>query len=203
MGKTLGATYGGRLIPTGRKRVFLWFNVCAIVSQLLMQIVNTYTIASGKFLNGFFVTVVHMANIKMINETVPVYLLGTCGTVVNSMQSFGYYLVMGLGYFMPSGDYDPEITNSPENERAKQADIDDQFWRFLYLIPVFVNIIMLFNFTVFIKEDSIMFNLSQDNDQEALVLIDKIYHQDEDRQWILAALKNQVQRKPRNKLTYW
>jgi len=56
---------------------------------------------------------------------------------------------------------------------------------------------MLFNFTLFIKEDSIMFNLSQDKDQEALVLIDKIYHKDEDRQWILAALKNQVQVKPK------
>jgi len=52
---------------------------------MLMQILNTYTISLGKFLNGFFVTVVHMANIKMINETVPVYLLGACGTVVGTM----------------------------------------------------------------------------------------------------------------------
>jgi predicted nucleic acid-binding protein len=75
-------------------------------------------------------------------------------------------MVLALGYFMPSGDYDPEL-NTPENERAKQADIDDQFWRFLYLIPVFVN--------------AIMFNLSQDKENEALLLIDKIYHKDEDR----------------------
>jgi hypothetical protein len=52
---------------------------------MLMQVLNTYTISLGKFLNGFFVTVVHMANIKMINETVPVYLLGACGTVVGTM----------------------------------------------------------------------------------------------------------------------
>lgn len=43
------------------------------------------------------VTVVHIANIKMINETVPVQLLGACGTVVNFMMSVGYYLVLGLG----------------------------------------------------------------------------------------------------------
>ena len=49
---------------------------------MLMQIVNIYTLTIGKFLNGFFVTIVHIANIKMINETVPVFLLGKFGTVV-------------------------------------------------------------------------------------------------------------------------
>jgi hypothetical protein len=51
-------------------------------------------------------------------------------------------------------------------------------------------VMMLFNFLIFIKEDSIMFNLSEDNESGALILIDKIYHADEDRQEILAALKN-------------
>ena len=60
----------------------------------------------------------------------------------------------------------------------------------MYLIPVGINLIMLFNFSVFIKKDSIMFNLSQDNDNEALYLIDKIYDKSEDRQFILSALKN-------------
>jgi MFS family permease len=155
-----------------------------------MQIVNTWTLATGKFLNGLCVTVVHIANIKMINETVPVQLLGACGTVVNFMMSVGYYLVLGLGYFLPAGDYDPELINDEQNEKAKQADVDDQFWRLLYLIPVVINVIMLLNFVIFIKEDSIMFNLSEDNEAEALILIDKVYHAQEDRQEILAALKN-------------
>ena len=82
VGKTLGATYGGNIIPNGRKKVFILFNILAIASDLIMQIVNIYTITIGKFLNGFFVTVVHIANIKMINETVPVFLIGKFGTVV-------------------------------------------------------------------------------------------------------------------------
>lgn len=49
---------------------------------------------------------------------------------------------------------------------------------------------MLVNFVLFIKEDSIMFNLSAENEEEALILIDKVYHAEEDRQEILAALKN-------------
>ena len=115
VGKTLGATYGGNIIPNGRKRVFIWFNIMAIASQILMQYVNIYTLSIGKFLNGFFVTVVHIANIKMINETVPVYLLGKFGTVVQGLISMGYFVVLSLGYFLPSGDYDPEIKNDPMN----------------------------------------------------------------------------------------
>jgi MFS family permease len=61
MGKTIGAYLGGRLIPYGRKRVFLWGNLFAILSSLLMQIVSLETLAIGKLLNGLFVTVVHIA----------------------------------------------------------------------------------------------------------------------------------------------
>jgi hypothetical protein len=155
--------------------VFIVFNVLAICSQILMQIVNTYTLAIGKFLNGFFVTVVHIASVKMINETAPVQLLGPCGTVVNFMLSVGYYMVLGFGFFLPAGDYNPELVNDKENEKAKVANINDQFWRLLYLIPVMINVIMLVNFIVFIREDSIMFSLSEDRDSEALKLINNVY----------------------------
>ena len=84
-----------------------------------MQILNTYTITIGKFLNGIFVTCVHIAVTKMVNETVPVYLLGTCGTVTQSMMSSGYLLVLGLGCFLPEADYDPEKGTQPQNIIAK------------------------------------------------------------------------------------
>ena len=47
----------------------------------MMQYVSIWTLAIGKLLNGFFVTVVHIAAVKMINETVPVEVLGKYGTV--------------------------------------------------------------------------------------------------------------------------
>lgn len=110
---------------------------------------------------------------------------------------------MAWGAFLPAGDYDPELIDDAENEKAKQADIEDQFWRLLYLIPVIINVIMLLNFVLFINEDSIMFNLSEENEEQALILIDKVYHAQEDRQEILAALKNQVKKKSKSELSYW
>ena len=101
MGKTVGATVGGNIIANGRKRIFIFFNILAIISQVLMQILDLRTIVLGKFLNGLFVTSVHIAYIKMINETAPVYLLGICGTVVGFMQNFGYMTVQSLGVMLP------------------------------------------------------------------------------------------------------
>ena len=43
-----------------------------------------------------------------------------------------------------------------------------------------MNIIMLLNFTLFIREDSIMFNLGQGNDEGAKNIIKKIYDKSED-----------------------
>ena len=83
-----------------------------------MQIVSMFTLFTGKFLNGFFVTVVHMAQIKMINETVPVYLLGTCGPIVQQCTALGYLLVMGFGFGLPKADYIPGEMDE-DNLKAK------------------------------------------------------------------------------------
>ena len=132
-----------------------------------------------------------MAATKMINETVPVYMLGKVGVVVQTSMAFGYFVVIGMGIGLPSADYDPSI-NTPENTLAKQIDIDDTFWRILYIVPCFLNIWMLFSMFAFIKDDSIMFNLSQDDEQGALRLIDKVYDKSENRDEILKTLKRQV-----------
>jgi hypothetical protein len=97
---------------------------------------------------------------------------------------------MTLGEFLPSEDFDPELINNLENEAAKQANIDDQFWRVLYAIPILVNTWMLLGFLLFVKEDSIMFNLSEGKEAEALVLIKKVYSSEEDPHEILETLKN-------------
>lgn len=48
-----------------------------------------------------------------------------------------------------------------------------------------------------------MFNLSQGKDEQAMVLIEKLYHPEEDRQRILRILKKQVQKKPASNMTYF
>ena len=111
VGKAIGATYGGQLIPYGRKKAFIGFNVASFVACLFMQILNVWTLCIGKFFHGIFVTVCHMAALKMVNETVPVYLLGKVGVVVQTSMAFGYFVVIGMGAGLPSADYDPGVTS--------------------------------------------------------------------------------------------
>ena len=73
----------------------------ALISQLVMQILNVYTISIGKLFNGFFVIVVHMSVIKMINETVPVYLLNRYGPFIATAFALGYMSVLILGVGLP------------------------------------------------------------------------------------------------------
>jgi hypothetical protein len=108
------------------------------------------------------------------------------------------FLSLGLGYGLPSGDYNPILADDPENLKAKEADVADSFWRFIYVFPVFLNCIMLFNFLLFIKEEPIMYNLSKEEDAKALILIKKVYHADEDHGAVLRLLKKQVQKKQTN-----
>ena len=59
-----------------------------------------------------------------------------------------------------------------------------------------INIWMLSSFLSFINEDSIMFNLSIDNEDEAMVLIKKVYSsEDQNYDEILQSLKDQCFKK--------
>ena len=108
-GKAMGAFFGGRLIPKGRKPMYLVFNLFAIVTCLMMQYLSIYSLVLGKFLNGFSVTVVHISAIKMVNETIPVYMLDSFGTIIPTAMALGYLLVLGFGIGLPSNDYNPDL----------------------------------------------------------------------------------------------
>lgn len=117
--------------------------------------------------------------------------------------SAGFALCFGLGYLLPAADYDPAITDSEANRAAYLADKQDVYWRFIYFFPVICNCIMLFNFLVFIRAESIMYSLRQGNDAEALILIKKVYHSSEDPQAILRTLKSQCHQQQEQKVPYW
>ena len=139
----------------------------------------------AKLLNGFFVTVAHMAAVKMINESIPVYMLSSYGTIIQTANAFGYLLCLGFGLILPQGDYNPEITDDPLNEKARLANINDEWWRFIGAFPVIVCVWMLLSYLININEDSVMFNLSTGNEKDAMKIIKKIYHKDEDYEMIL------------------
>jgi hypothetical protein len=97
-----------------------------------------------------------MAAIKMVNETVPVDLLGKAGTITNTSLSFGYMLCLGLGMLLPREDFGPQVLYKYYN---------DHFWRLIYILPCILNLCMLFLFKLFVDEDSIMYNLREGKEE--------------------------------------
>ena len=65
----------------------------------------------------------------------------------------------------------------PDEATNKQNEIykNDSFWRWLYLFPSLLNLVMIIVFILFIKEDSIIYNLSTGQEKQALYLINRIY----------------------------
>ena len=49
----------------------------------------------------------------MINETVPVYLMGKYGIITALCAQIGYLTTFGFGLGLPEADYNPELTNDP------------------------------------------------------------------------------------------
>ena len=66
------------------------------------------------------------------------------------------------------------------NVNVNMSDVNGSFWRVTYMTPIIINFIMIINFNVFIQEDSIMYNLSENKDDNALKLIKKVYSSEED-----------------------
>ena len=143
----------------------------------------------GKLLHGIFVTVVHVANVKMINETVPHDLIGPYGSLIAIEITTGYMLTCVFGVGFPEDDYNPALPRTGKNLQAYDADVANEFWRFMLAFPIFMNLIMLTVFFVSIRTDSIMFNLSKKDSESALYLIDRVYDKGESRDTILENLK--------------
>ena len=89
--------------------------------------------------------------------------------------------VMVLGEGLPAADYNPGSPKEGDNLKAYQEDHKDNFWRMILLFPIIINILMLLNFVVNIGAEPIMYALSIDDDEEAMKLIDKVYHESVDR----------------------
>ena len=87
-----------------------------------MQYLNIWAIIVGKLLQGIPVTVVHLACMKMINETVPLSMVGYFGVFIQLLGSVGLLLSLGLGIIMPAADYDPSIKYVQSNIDAYEAD---------------------------------------------------------------------------------
>ena len=156
----------------GRRKTIIIFNVLSIIGLCTSLIEKLASIVIGKFIFGFSVGVLNVAGPKMLDETVPVELLGAFGIATNVYICFGIGLATLIGVGLPE---DGDI------EGYKQ----DTFWRVVYGFPIIFCTLQEIIFLFFLKEDSILFSIKNGNDLDAIKLIKRVYNKDEDHQKIL------------------
>ena len=150
----------------------LVFNILSILGTCTSLIEKLASIVIGKFIFGFSVGVLNVAGPKMLDETVPVDLLGAFGIATNVYICFGIGLATLIGVGLPK---DGDI----------EGYIQDDFWRVVYGFPLLFCLLQNIAFLFFLQEDSILFSIKNGNDNDAIKLIKRVYHKDEDHSKIL------------------
>ena len=89
VGMGLGAVLGGLIIPIGRRKTLIIFNIIAILSICLSLVQTMPCILVGKVIYGFAAQVLMIAGPKMLDETVPAHMLGDFGFLTN------FYITIG------------------------------------------------------------------------------------------------------------
>lgn len=161
-GLGLGSIIGGVIIPLGRRKTILIFNVIGLLALLLSLFLNLYTIMIGKLIFGFCSGVLNVAGPKMLDETVPTTLLGAFGILTNTYICLGIFIGMLIGMGLP-----------------KDGDIEgfkkDEFWRVIYGFPIIFCILQFFVFLILIRVDSIVYSIKKGWTDDAKYLIAKVY----------------------------
>lgn len=117
----------------------------------------------------------------MLDETVPAYLSSSFGTATNTLLAGGIAIAIVLALVLPeSNDYE-----------AMKVDGN---WRIIYGFPYICQVLTNLMFLTCFREDSIVFNIANGNDEDAIKLIKKVYAKDEDPHAVLATLKSTSQK---------
>ena len=157
---TVGSFVGGKTITLGRRKAAIIMQSIGLIGGLITQILTVPTISIGRFMYG--VTAGH-ANIimsKSINETVPGELSGQFGIMTNGFISTGIMLSFFLGAVLPEDEADYE---------------DSEGWRIIFAMPSIIAFIQIVLFLFIFKQEPITFCIGNDRNEEAKVLMKKVY----------------------------
>lgn len=152
----------GPLLGHGRRKTVLIGNVIILLSYALQLQINVYALAVGKGLQGTGAGMILSAAAIMIPETVPLKLGGHFGSLINLGIVLGTSLYMFLNLLVPPLD-DPAALSTT------------QIWRYLFFLPSITACVIIFMFVAVLRQDTIVFDLANENEEDARTLIKRIY----------------------------
>ena len=146
IGLALGCFFGGLIIPIGRRKTILIFNLLSIVGLSLSLILTFPTIIVGKLMFGITAGILSIACPKILDETIPLEHLGSYGNASNIFLCVGIGGALLIGFGLP-------------DENDLEALENDQFWRVVYGFPIVVCVLLELALLFYLKTDSILFEI--------------------------------------------
>eukprot|EP00347_Sterkiella_histriomuscorum_P013305 403365224 len=181
LGATVGSFSAGSIIQIGRRKSIIIFNFIAILATFSTLVLNFYAMCAGRFVLGFCGGLFSVSLARMIDETVPINLLGTFGVVTNLSMNAGNMVSILMGAGLPDQD-------------DTQAIKDSNFWRVIFGLPIIIQVIQILAFVLVIKSEPIKYLIDQKKDTECLNAIAKVYDSSQNPHEIFLYLKKTGQK---------
>ena len=162
MGVSIGAGVGGKLIQGGRRKSLVMFILVGMVGTGLIMIENVWVLLLGRIIQGVARGVTAVAANRLIEETVPLAIFGSCMAINNLFQMLGTLLAYSGALILPS---DEDLTGLEE----------DKSWRLMYGFPFLIYTIVLACMCLFLRLDTPKFYVMTDDIPSARKAIRMIY----------------------------
>ena len=164
-GTLIGNAMAGRFMHHGRRASIFIGCITAIAGACLMQILVYWIFTGGTVFVQFGTGVMEVAQSCLIEEYVPLDLLGPCLAVISVVGQLSTLVGLVSVNWMPSDD----------DQEALEAD---ESWRFVQGLQLFVLVIILVYMLCCVRYDSPKFYVTQKKDSLARKVIRQIYHID-------------------------
>ena len=97
----IGAIVATQIIKYGRRIFLLTFGVLGIGGTAMSLYLNVWVISVGRLLHGLSAGIFMSAGPRMLDETVPIHLLGSFGVYTNVYCNLGVLICLLLGLGLP------------------------------------------------------------------------------------------------------
>ena len=161
----LGSLLGGKTVQIGRRKAGIYMQILAIFGAGITLERTIPTICFGRFLYSIAAGHLNIIMGKSIDETLPISISGKFGTLTNTYICIGVMGSLFLGVLIPE---DPEDY------------VNDEMWRVIYAMPIFIAILQIVLFLCVYKEEPIAYAIGMERYDEAERLMRRVYKASED-----------------------
>ena len=146
LGIAIGALCAGFLIEKGRRRLIVFGNVVALIGSAMCMVLNYWSICAGRLLLGLASGLIMAAAPRMLEETVPPYLMGSFGVSTNLALNSAILIDSLFAIMMPSSDETEALRTTGD-------------WRIILAIPFPFTLFSLLWLSCKHTTDSLAFNV--------------------------------------------